>query len=119
MSSRKYISYKFLYDDDRGRQIIKRHRSYLNADGITEDTPTTQLFRDRIVAIAEKVTGTSVGLRHVLAYVGDRQLIAKIPYAPNDSRLVDHARQILAQPQVICGEYNGERLSAYGYTSSI
>jgi hypothetical protein len=119
MPSRKYISYKFLYDDDRGRQIIKRHRSYLNADGITEDTPTTQLFRDRVVAIAEKVTGTSIDLRHVLAYVGDRQLIAKIPYAPGDALLIEHAREILAQPQVICGEYNGERLIKDGYTSSI
>ena len=75
MPSRRYISYKFLYDDDRGRQIIKRHRSYLNADGISEDTPTTQLFRNRAVEMPEKVTGTSVGLRHVLAYVGDRGLI--------------------------------------------
>ena len=84
MPSRRYISYKFLYDDDRGRQIIKRHRSYLNADGVTEDTPTTQLFRARLVEMPEKVTGTSVGLRHVLAYVGDRQLITKIPYSPGD-----------------------------------
>ncbi len=119
MPSRKYISYKFLYDDDRGRQSIKRHRSYLNADGISEDTPTTQLFRDRLVEMPEKVTGTSVGLRHVLAYVGDRQLITKIPYAPGSELMVEHVREILAQSQVICGEYNGERLIKDGYTSSI
>ncbi len=119
MSSRRYISYKFLYDDDRGNQIIKRHRSYLNADGVTEDTPTTPLFLNRVVAIAEKVTGTSQGLRHVFSYVGDRRLIAKIPYAPGNSLLVDHVEEILAQPQVDCGDYVGERLATGGSTNSI
>lgn len=119
MSSRKYFSYKFIYDDDRGRQIIKRHRSYLNPDGITEDTPTTQLFRARAVTIAEKVTGTSKGLRYVLAYVGDRQLQAKSPYAPGNPLLVAHIEEILAQPQVICGDYYGERLATGGSTTSI
>ncbi len=119
MSSRKYFSYKFIYDDDRHRQIIKRHRSYLNPDGITEDTPTTQLFRNRIVNFSEKVTGTSQGLRHVLAYVGDRQLKAKIPYSPGDPLLIDHAEEILVQPQVICGDYQGETLIKGGYSTSI
>lgn len=119
MSSRRYISYKFLYDDDRGRQVIKRHRSYLNPDGVTEDTPTTQLFRDREVNFDEKVTGTSQGLRHVASYVRDRRLIAKIPYAPGDALLKDHVEEILAQPQVICGDYVGERLITGGITTSI
>ncbi|MEY2832272.1 MAG: hypothetical protein RLZZ574_1530 [Cyanobacteriota bacterium] len=119
MPSRKYLSYKFLYDDDRGRQSIKWHRSYLNADGVTEDTPTTQLFLDRVVNIPGKVTGKSALLRHILAYVGERKLIAKIPYAPGDPTLKDHVVEILAQPQVICGEYNGERLIKSGNTNSI
>lgn len=119
MPSRKYFSYKFLYDDDRGRQSIKRHRSYLNADGITEDTPTTALFLARVVNMSEKVTGTSALLRHVLAYVGERELIAKIPYRPSDPKLIEHVQEILAQPQVICGEYSGERLSKNVYTNSI
>lgn len=123
MSDRKYISYKFLYDDDRRKQIIKRHRSYLNANGATEDTPTTQLFRDRIVDFNEKVTGTSLGLRHLLVYVNTgtkrRQLIAKIPYAPGNPLLVDHVREILNQPQVECGDYRGETLLSGGSTNSI
>ncbi len=119
MSSRRYISYKFYYDTDQEKRIIKRHRSYLNADGVTEDTPTTDLFRDRIVPMAEKVTGTSQGLRHVLSYVGDRRLIAKIPYGPGDPKLVEHVEEILAQPQVDCGDYVGERLITGGSTSSI
>ena len=119
MPSRRYISYKFLYDDDRGRQLIKYHRSYLNADGITEDTPTTTLFLARVLNISEKVTGTSAGLRHVLAYVGTRELIAKIPYRPSDPKLVEHVQEILAQPQVICGDYVGEKLIKHGITSSI
>lgn len=119
MSSRRYRSYKFLYDEDRGNQVIKRHRSYLNDDGVTEDTPTTQLFLNRVVSFAEKVTGTSQGLRHVLSYVGDRRLQAKIPYAPGDSDLVAHVEQILAQPQVDCGDYVGERLITGGSTNSI
>ncbi len=118
MSSRKYISYKFLYDSDRGYQIIKRHRSYLNADGVTEDTPTTNLFRDRILDTQSKVTGTSLGLRHVLAYVDKRSLKAKIPYAPGDALLLAHVREILAQPQVICGDYFGETLITGGSTNS-
>ena len=123
MSDRKYISYKFYYDDDLGRTIIKRHRSYLNDDGITEDTPTTQLFRDRLVDIEEKVTGTSRGLRHVLSYVNTgsirRELIAKIPYAPSDPLLVDHIEEILSQPQVECGDYRGETKERGGFTNSI
>lgn len=118
MSSRRYKSYKFLYTDDRGRAIIKRHRSYLNDDGITEDTPTTDLFRAVVVESDLKVTGTSRGLRHVLSYVGNRRLIAKIPYAPGDPRLVRHIEQILSQPQVECGDYVGERLITGGNTNS-
>jgi hypothetical protein len=119
MPSRKYLSYKFLYDDDRGQQSIKLHRSYLNPDGVTEDTPTTQLFLDRVVNISEKVSGSSVGLRHVLAYVGQRRLIAKIPYRPSDPLLKAHIVEILTQPQVICGDYNGEKLIKSGITNSI
>ncbi len=119
MSSRRYISDKFLYTDDLGRTVIKRARSYYNADGVTIDTPRTPLFLDRVVDISEKVTGTSQGLRHVLTYVGQHQLQAKIPYAPGDSLLVDHVEEILAEPQVICGDYVGERLITGGSTNSI
>lgn len=119
MSDRKYFSYKFYYDDDLGRTLIKQHRSYLNPDGVTEDTPTTQLFLDRLVSVEEKVTGTSQGLRNVLSYVGERNLIAKIPYAPGDPLLLDHIEQILAQPQVICGDYRGETRLTGGSTNSI
>ena len=119
MSSRRYLSYKFFYDDDVGRTTIKRHRSYLDADGVTEDTPTTDLFRARVVNFDEKVTGTSQGLRHILSYVGNRQLKAKIPYAPGNSNLVAHVEEILAEPQVICGDYFGERLITGGSSTSI
>lgn len=123
MSDRKYLSYKFFYDDDLSRTIIKRHRSYLNADGVTEETPTTQLFLDRVVDFKEKVTGTSTGLRNILSYVQSdttvRQLTAKIPYAPGDPKLIDHIEEILAQPQVICGDYRGETLISGGSTNSI
>lgn len=118
MSSRTYLTYKFLYDDDRGRRSIKRHRSYLASDGVTPDTPTTNLFRDRVVNIEEKVTGTSAGLRHIWTYVGERRLQAKIPYAPGDSLLVLHIEEILNEPQVDCGDYIGERLITGGATNS-
>jgi len=121
MSNRNYNTYKFLYTDDRGRTSIKRHRSYLNSDGVTEDTPTTDLFRDRVVNSDSKVTGTSANLRHVWAYVngGSRRLRAKIPYAPGDPLLVEHVEEILNQPQVDCGDYIGERLISGGSTNSI
>ncbi len=118
MSSLRYISYKFLYDDDRGRQIIKRHRSYLDPNSNVELTPTTALFLDRVINTPSKVMGTSVGLRHILSYVGSRQLIAKIPYAPGNSNLINHIEQILASPQVICGDYQGETLITGGSTNS-
>lgn len=118
MSERRYLSYKFLYDDDLGRQIIKRHRSYLNPDDNSEDTPTTNLFRDRLVDFSEKVTGTSQGLRNILSYVRDRQLIAKIPYRPSDPNLIAHIQEILAQPQIICGDYRGETLITGGTSNS-
>ncbi len=114
MSDRKYNSYKFLYTDDRGRTAIKQHRSYLNPDGVSEDTPTTQLFLDRVVEIDEKVTGTSEGLRYVDCVVGERMLIAKSPYAPGDPLLVEHVAEILADPRCDCGDYIGERLIAFG-----
>lgn len=117
--SRRYISDKFLYTDDRGRTVIKCARSYYNADGVTIDTPRTPLFLDRVVDIPEKVTGTSQGTRHVLAYVSQRQLKAKIPYAPGNPVLVEHVKEILAEPQVICGDYVAERLITGGSTNSI
>ena len=119
MSSRNYISDKFLYSDDRGRTSIKRARFYYNDDGVTLDTPRTPLFEARLVNRDEKVTGTSAGLRHVLSYVGQRRLRAKIPYEPTDPRLVAHIKEILAQPQVDCGDYIGERLITGGSTNSI
>lgn len=119
MSSRNYTSYKFYYTDDLGRTIIKEHRSYSNADDTGEDTPTTQLFLDRVVNTPEKVTGTSKGLRHVLAYVGDRRLQAKIPYAPNEPNLKNHVLEILNDPRTDCGDYYGERLITGGSTNSI
>lgn len=119
MSDRVYETYKFYYDDDLGRTIIKSHRSYYNADGITFDTPTTQLFFDRVINTPSQVTGTSKGLRHVLSYVGERRLIAKIPYAPGDEKLVEHIEQILDQSQVICGDYKGETLITGGSTNGI
>lgn len=118
MSSRFYRSYKFYYDDDLGSTSIKRHRSYLSEDGTVEDTPTTNLFRDRVLNTASSVTGTSKGLRHVLSTVGNRQLIVKIPYAPGDSNHVAHIREILAEPRVRCGDYIGERLINNGATNS-
>ena len=119
MSNRNSKHYKFLYTDDRGRTSIKQHRSYLNPDGVTEDTPTTDLFRDRVIDRPEKVTGTSAGLRHVWSYVGKRRLIAKSPYAPGDPLLVQHIGEILNEPQVDCGDYRGERLITGGSTNSI
>lgn len=119
MSSRKYRTYKFLYNDDRDRQIIKRQRSYLNEDGVSEDTPLTPLFNARVVSFDEKVTGTSQGLRHLLTYVGTRQLKANIPYAPGDSQLKNHIEEILAVDRVECGDYRGESNLSGGISISI
>ena len=101
-----------------GNESIKIHRSYLDDSG-AEDTPTTQLFLDKVIDFNEKVTGTSQGLRHLLAHVGDRQLKAKIPYAPNNPLLISHAEEILPVERVKCGEYIGERLINNGTDPSI
>lgn len=116
--SRFYIPYKFLYTDDLGNESIKIHRSYLNENG-TEDTPTTQLFLNKVINFPEKVTGTSTGLRHVLAYVGNRQLKAKSPYSSNNPNLTKHVREILAVDRVQCGDYVAETLIENGTNSSI
>lgn len=118
MSSRRYISYKFLYDDDLGRQSIKRHRSYLDETGTVEDTPTTGLFLDRVVNLNEKVTGTSQGLRHLLTYVDNRKLKAKIPYAPGNPQLRSHTKEILLLDRVECGDYYGEDNVTGGHSNN-
>ncbi len=118
MSSRFYRTYKFIYTDDLGNNSIKRHRSYFSSDGVTEDTPTTALFLNRVVDFEEKVTGTSRGLRHLLTYVGDRELKAKIPYEPNNSLIITHIEEILAVERVKCGDYYGERLISGGRSTS-
>jgi len=57
--------------------------------------------------------------RAELAELGDRRLQAKIPYVPEDPLLVAHIEEILAQPQVDCRDYVGERLITGGSTNSI
>lgn len=119
MSSRSYIAYKFLYTDDLGNESIKVHRSYLNPNDQTEDTPTTQLFLNKVINFPEKVTGTSEGLRHLLTYVGGRKLQAKSPYPPNNQLLTDHVEEILAVERVECGDYVAEKLINNGTHPSI
>lgn len=109
MASRRYKTYKFLYTDDLGTTTIKRQRSYLNEDN-SETTPITTLFLARVVQFAEKITGTSQGLRHLLTYIDGGRFIANIPYAPNDATLQAHIEEILAVERVECGDYRGERL---------
>ncbi len=118
MPSRRYISYKFLYADDLGNESIKIHRSYLNESG-GEIVPITQLFTNKLVTFTEKVTGTSLGLRHLSAHVENAQFTIKSPYAPNDNLLIAHLKEILALQSVECGEYRGETLIKNGTHSSI
>ena len=46
-------------------------------------------------------------------------LIAKIPYASSNPLLDVHIREILAVPQVECGDYRGETLLSGGSTNGI
>ena len=48
MSSRRYRTYKFLYDTDLQQSVIKRQRAYLD-DAEQEITPITPLFLARVV----------------------------------------------------------------------
>ena len=118
MSSRKYRTYKFLYDTDRDTTVIKRQRSYLDpADA--EITPITPLFTARVVNFNEKVTGTSQGLRHLLTYIDEGQFKANIPYnSNNQTNLVAHIEEILAVERVKCGDYRGETNITGGSTTS-
>ncbi len=106
MASRSYKTYKFFYDSDLGRTSIKRQRSYLDSTG-DEITPITPLFLTRVVSFAEKVTGTSVGLRHLKTYIDNGIFKANIPYrtAPE---IIAHIQEINALLRVDCGDYQGE-----------
>lgn len=118
MASRRYKTYKFLYDDDLARQVIKRQRSYLDGQN-DEITPITALFLARVVQFEEKVTGTSQGLRHLSIYIGSDKFKANIPYGPNDASLQAHIEEILAVERVICGDYRGENNLTGGTANSI
>ena len=107
MSSRRYRSYKFLYDTDLGQSVIKRQRAYLD-DANQEITPITPLFLARVVNFEEKVTGTSQGLRHLLTYIDRGKFKANIPYHPGNNNLISHIEEILAVERVECGDYRGE-----------
>lgn len=109
MSSRRYRTYKFLYDLDTGGKIIKKQRSYLD-NNQQEITPITPLFLARVVNFEEKVTGTSQGLRHLLTYLSNGRFLAKIPYAPGTTQLIMHIREILDVERVKCGDYLGETI---------
>ena len=107
MSSRRYRTYKFLYDTDLEQSVIKRQRAYLD-DANQEITPITPLFLVRVVNFEEKVTGTSQGLRHLLTYINQGQFKANIPYHPGNSDLISHIDEILAVERVECADYYGE-----------
>lgn len=113
MASRRYKTYKFLYDNDLGETGIKRQRSYLNLNG-TEITPITSLFLARVIDFNEKVTGTSQGLRYLEAHIGQSTFKANIPYVPGNLNLKAHLQEILAVENVDCGIYHGERLINHG-----
>ena len=107
MSSRRYRTYKFLYDTDLEQSVIKRQRAYLD-DANQEITPITPLFSARVVNFEEKVTGTSQGLRHLLTYIDRGKFKANIPYAPSTNNLINHTEEILAVERVECADYYGE-----------
>lgn len=117
MVSRRYRTYKFRYTNDLGNNIIKRQRSYLDEFN-NEITPITALFVARVVAFEEVVTGTSVGLRHLLTYIDDGQFKANIPYTPGSINLVNHIKEILAVNRVICGDYIGEKQVSGGTSTN-
>lgn len=116
---RKYRTYKFIYTNDLGVNIIKRQRAYLD-DNEQEITPITDLFLARVVNFQEKVTGTSQRLRSLLTYIAQGQFEAKLPYGFADfTTLRQHIEEILAVERVICGDYKGERLITGGITANI
>ncbi|MGK7951401.1 MAG: hypothetical protein AB4368_22105 [Xenococcaceae cyanobacterium] len=117
MASRRYRTYKFLYDIDLGKTGIKRQRSYLDSNGI-EITPITSLFLARVIDFNEKVTGSSQGLRYLEAHIGQSAFKANIPYAPGNPNLKAHLQEILAVENVDCGTYHGEKIIKNGYTTS-
>ena len=119
MASRSYNSYKFIYTNDFNLSIIKRQRVYLDENN-NEITPITPLFLSRVVNFQEKVTGTSQGLRYLLAYIGMGRFQVKLPYNNEDSELLkNHIQEVLEVDRVICADYFGERQITGGSTTNI
>lgn len=115
--ARKYRTYKFIYTDDFNRNVIKIQRVSLD-DNNEPITPITSLFLAREVNFAEKVTGTSRGLRSLLTYIGKGKFQAKLPYK-DTTNLIAHIKEILAVERVECGDYRGERIITGGIENNL
>lgn len=109
MSSRKYRSLLFLYDDDRGNQSLKKQKWEINS--ITENTfiPLTPLLQSRIVSTNQQYEETNIKLRHLNLLIKDREFVVLIPYASNNlSQLKACIKEILTTESVVTGYYVGE-----------
>lgn len=123
MVSRKYNSYKFLYDiDDRNvfdvndsYQLIKVQRIYKDNVTLEELTPRTPLFVEREVQDSFKVDKSDTDMRHVLVCKepvdnpgNSSNFKTYIPYAPSDPKLKQHIEEIMTYNKVLTGSYHGE-----------
>ena len=134
------LSCKLRQSDERLLRWLLRRAKHGRVSEIEMDLRVFNKFieRDRVIDSDLKVTGTSKGLRHLWSYINTvafrvgsfppesrptgpvrRELMAKIPYAPGDPLLIAHVDEILAQPQVECGDYRGETFLTGGSTNSI
>ena len=108
MSSRKYRTYKFIYDDDFGNSSIKLQKSLIDPETQDTYTPITSLFAVRVIDSKYKSEGTSKNLRHLLVKVKTGKYKVNLPYAVNTTTLKQHIKEILKTERVLCGSYQGE-----------
>ena len=115
-ATRRYEDIKLLYDLDlNNRTRIVRQRVYKTEDG-TIQTPITPLADARKqssqlkapVALEFKPRNVSACFSNVANESGVTNLTVIVPYAPTDSNLKAHVREILDVVSVESGFYTGE-----------
>lgn len=114
MVARPYQFRKYIYTDDFSTDTLKAQREYLNPNTLEPIIPITAKFQERLVNIPDKIETNFNGelQRHLATFANAEnertaELKQFIPFNDPDDITVQ-INQILAQSNVICGDYKGE-----------
>jgi hypothetical protein len=115
MPTRRFTDLIYRYTRDNRRPVIRVQRQYVRIDTNELLTPITPLFQTRVLTNNVKLSPKLKNERHILAIVdnptnvnGYSELIAYIPFSPNQNEHKRHIQEILGVANVRCGFYLGE-----------